>query len=116
MRTRLFEPIGDGQRRVRSAWLAGAGGPAVGPCRDGWGKSSLSRQTTHHRSARRAIVHVTIPDWAKFALLHLRGDRGEAPLPRAGHLPGAPHPARTARNYAAGWGVDHPRWAGGSRP
>ena len=61
-----------------------------------------------------ATVHVAIPDWAKFALLHLRGERGEASLLepatfRVLHTPAA------GSEYAGGWIVVDRPWAGAVR-
>jgi CubicO group peptidase (beta-lactamase class C family) len=56
-------------------------------------------------------VHVSIPDWARFALLHLRGDRGGAPLLEPATFRRL-HSAPAGSDYAAGWGVSDPRGPG----
>jgi len=57
-------------------------------------------------------VHCSLPDWAKFAALHLRGEKGKDPLLpdevfRKLHTP-------TDGDYAYGWIVTKRGWAGGT--
>jgi CubicO group peptidase (beta-lactamase class C family) len=103
MRARLFEPLGMAS--------AGFGPPGVpGRLDEPWGHREQDGKVTPHQGDNptslgpAGIVHVSIPDWAKFALLHLRGDRGDALLLdpdtfQVLHTPPAASP------YAAGWGV-----------
>ena len=94
---------GHGQRRVRCPGLAGHMDQPWGHAEEN-GKVVPAQQDNGPSLGPAGTVHVSIPDWAKFALLHLRGDRGEAPLLepatfRVLHTP----PDRS--DYAAGWGV-----------
>jgi CubicO group peptidase (beta-lactamase class C family) len=106
MRTRLFEPTD-----MRSAGFGPPG--ALGQVDQPWGHSEENGMVVPRRMDNApslgpaGTVHVSIPDWAKFALLHLRGDRGDAPLLepasfRVLHTPAA------GSGYAAGWGVHDP--------
>lgn len=57
-------------------------------------------------------VHCSLPDWAKFVALHLRGEKGKDPLLPAEvfrklHTP-------TDGDYAYGWIVTKRGWAGGT--
>jgi CubicO group peptidase (beta-lactamase class C family) len=103
MRARLFEPLG-----MSSAGFGPPGAP--GQLNEPWGhREEEGKVVPHQRDNPPTLgpagtVHVSIPDWAKFALLHLRGDRGDALLLdpdtfRVLHTPPAGSP------YAGGWGV-----------
>jgi CubicO group peptidase (beta-lactamase class C family) len=103
IRARLFEPLG-----MSSAGFGPPGAP--GQLSEPWGHRAEGGKVTPHQIDNppslgpAGTVHVSIPDWAKFAVLHLRGDRGDALLLdrdtfRVLHTPPAGSP------YAAGWGV-----------
>jgi CubicO group peptidase (beta-lactamase class C family) len=49
-------------------------------------------------------VHCSLPDWAKFIRLHLRGERGDTRLLKAETLVRL-HTPPAGGNYALGWGV-----------
>jgi CubicO group peptidase (beta-lactamase class C family) len=103
MRARLFEPLGMS--------TAGFGPPgARGQLNEPWGHRDEDGKVVPHQMDNppslgpAGTVHVSLPDWAKFALLHLRGDRGDALLLdpdtfRVLHTPPAGSP------YAGGWGI-----------
>jgi CubicO group peptidase (beta-lactamase class C family) len=103
MRARLFEPLGMAS--------AGFGSPGLpGQLNEPWGHREEDGKVVAHQMDNptamgpAATVHVSIPDWAKFAQLHLRGDRGDALLLdpdtfRVLHTPPA------GSTYAGGWGV-----------
>lgn len=62
-------------------------------------------------------VHCSLADWAKYAVFHLRGARGEEPrLPaevfQKLHTP----PPGVEQSYAFGWVVTERGWAGGKAP
>jgi CubicO group peptidase (beta-lactamase class C family) len=103
MRARLFEPLG--------MTSAGFGPPAApGQVNEPWGHREEDGEVhPHHLDNPTSFgpagtVHVTIADWAKFALLHLRGDRGDALL-LAPETFRALHTPPPGSNYAGGWGV-----------
>ena len=54
-------------------------------------------------------VHASLPDWAKFAALHLQGARGEAKLLRHETFLRMQTPPESA-NYAMGWVSESPEW------
>jgi CubicO group peptidase (beta-lactamase class C family) len=107
MRARLFEPLGMSS--------AGFGAPgARGQLNEPWGHREEDGKVVPHQMDNppslgpACTVHVSLPDWAKFALLHLRGDRGDALLLdpdtfRVLHTPPA------GETYAGGWSVLGPR-------
>jgi len=57
-------------------------------------------------------VHCTMADWAKFAILHLRGERGGSKILRRETLRDLHEPPR-GTEYAGGWIVVNRPWAGG---
>ena len=60
-------------------------------------------------------VHCSLPDWAKFVALHLRGEEGEARLLGAASFKKLHTPAAKApEGYALGWGVAKREWADGA--
>jgi CubicO group peptidase (beta-lactamase class C family) len=103
MRARLFEPLG-----MASAGFGPSGSP--GQVDEPWGhherngKVEPVQRDNPPSFGPAGTVHVSIPDWAKFALLHLRADRGDALLlePETFRVLQTP-PA--GMPYAAGWGV-----------
>jgi CubicO group peptidase (beta-lactamase class C family) len=58
-------------------------------------------------------VHCALNDWAKFAELHLRGERGEKTGLVSPESMTKLHTAPTDGKYALGWGVIDRPWAGG---
>ena len=64
-------------------------------------------------------AHMTLPDWAKFVTLHLRGDpvnpRHEAKLLSADAFAQL-HRPRGDERYVGGWGAVQRPWAKGGRP
>ncbi len=110
MRTRLFLPLG--------MTSAGFGPPGSrGAIDQPWGHSEENRKVVpvQHDNAPSlgpaGTVHVSIADWARFALLHLQGDRGDAPLLERATFRML-HTAPPGSPYAAGWGIDDPRGPG----
>jgi CubicO group peptidase (beta-lactamase class C family) len=111
MKARLFEPL-----QMSSAGFGSPGRP--GTIEQPWGHRSLGGETrpTQQDNAPSmgpaGAVHCTIPDWAKFAALHLAAERGrprllEAATFRALHTPPA------GFEYAGGWVATQRTWAGG---
>jgi CubicO group peptidase (beta-lactamase class C family) len=108
MRERLFEPLG-----MASAGFGPPGTP--GKLDAPWGHDEKGQPIQGDNAPAlgpAGTVHATIPDWAKFAALHLRGGRGRARLLkpetfRTLHTPPA------GGDYAGGWIVVDRPWAGG---
>jgi CubicO group peptidase (beta-lactamase class C family) len=111
MRRRLFEPLG-----MESAGFGTPGAP--GRVDQPWG---------HHRSGNEinptqqdnapplgpaGTVHCTVPDWAKFAALHLRGAQRKAKLLKPATFRVLHTPAPDGE-YAGGWNVLERSWASG---
>jgi len=111
MRRRLFEPL-----RMASAGFGSPGRP--GKVNQPWG---------HHRSGDQVeptlqdnapamgpagTVHCSVPDWAKFAALHLDGEQGKSKLLKPSTIR-ALHTPPPGRDYAGGWIVLDRSWAGG---
>ena len=59
-------------------------------------------------------VHCSVPDWAKFAALHLGGEPGKAKLLKPATFR-ALHTPPPGWDYAGGWIVVERSWAGGLR-
>jgi len=57
-------------------------------------------------------VHCSLPDWAKFLTLHVRGERGEDTLVKAETIKRM-HTPPEGEVYADGWNVRERDWAGG---
>ena len=57
-------------------------------------------------------VHCSIPEWARFAALHLAAERGRPRLLKAGTFR-ALHTPPAGFEYAGGWLVCQRTWAGG---
>ena len=111
MLKRLFEPLGMAS--------AGFGAPGRG--------GDVSQPWGHHLAGRdimptqednapsmgpAATVHCSVPDWAKFAALHLAGERGDSKLLKPATLRTLHLPPPSCE-YAGGWNVFQRSWAGG---
>ncbi len=112
MKERLFAPL-----EMSSAGFGPPGRP--GAVDQPWG----------HRAARGQVrpvqwdnapslgpagtVHCTIPDWARFAALHMAAARGRPRLLKAGTFRALHTPPPGGFDYAGGWLVAQRTWAGG---
>jgi CubicO group peptidase (beta-lactamase class C family) len=111
MRERVFEPLG---------MLSAGFGPPGHPDRvdQPWGHHPSgseirpTRQDNAPAMGPAGSVHCTVPDWAKFAALHLRGAQGKASLLKPATFR-ALHTPPPGFDYAAGWRVAERSWAGG---
>ena len=111
MRERVFEPLG-----MQSAGF----GPPGHPDRvdQPWGHHPSgseirpTRQDNAPAMGPAGSVHCTVPDWAKFAALHLRGAQGKASLLKPATFR-ALHTPPPGFDYAGGWRVAERSWAGG---
>lgn len=111
MRARLFEPLGMNS--------AGFGPPGkTGQVDQPWGHHEVDAKVEPIQGDNApalgpaGTVHVSIPDWAKFAALHSRAAQGKPRLLEAQTF----HVLHTPPNgdeYAGGWLVLDRSWAGG---
>jgi len=111
MRRRLFEPL--------EMTSAGFGSPArPGMVDQPWGhhaSGSDIRPTLVDNPPSigpAATVHCSVPDWAKFAALHLAGERGRARLLKPATFRTL-HTPPPGFDYAGGWMVGERSWANG---
>ena len=111
MRRRLFEPLG-----MSTAGFGSPGRP--GTVNQPWGHRVLQGKVepTQLDNAPAlgpaGIVHCSIPDWGKFAALHMAGERGKAKLLKLSTFK-ALHTPPPGSEYAGGWIVVQRSWAGG---
>ncbi len=111
MRRRVFGPLG--------MTSAGFGPPgARGQSDHAYGHRAEGNlvQAVHEDNAPSmgpaGTVHCSLPDWAKFASLHLRGSYKGVRLVKPETLK-ALHTPRPGEDYAGGWSVGDRSWAGG---
>ena len=76
---RLFEPLGMASAGFGSPGRRGDVEPALGPSSLG-NEIKPTQQDNAPSLGPAGTVHCTVPDWAKFAALHLGGDPGKAKL------------------------------------
>lgn len=111
MRTRLFEPL-----EISSAGFGIPGKP--GSLIEPWGHRDISGRITAVQEDNApalgpaGTVHVSVPDWAKFAALHLQAARGKPRLLKAETFRTL-HTPPPGEHYAGGWAVAEQSWAGG---
>ena len=108
---RLFEPL--------HMTSAGFGVPGtLGQVDQPWGHRSLfgvsqPLQVDNAPALGPAgTVHCSLPDWAKFVVLHLQGARGSAPLLKPETFK-ILHTPPAGEEYALGWGIVERPWAKG---
>ena len=107
MQKGVFEPLGMDS--------AGFGPPAKNGVDQPWGhRSFLGYLTASQHDNPPAIgpagtVHASIPDWAKFASLHLQAARGKADLLQKETFARLQTPPENG-DYAMGWIVVAPEW------
>jgi CubicO group peptidase (beta-lactamase class C family) len=111
MRERLFEPL--------EMASAGFGSPATpGSIDQPWGHGASGqdiRPTLEDNAAvigPAASVHCSVPDWAKFAALHLAGEHGRGRLLKPGTFRTL-HTPPPGFDYAGGWMTGDRSWADG---
>ena len=112
MRTRLFEPL-----EMSSAGFGtpGRAGAVIEP----WGHRLDGRdlKPTQQDNAPSlgpaGTVHCSVPDWAKFAALHLAGEHDSSKLLKPATLKTLHIPPPSCE-YAGGWIVVERSWAGGA--
>ena len=109
MQDGLFQPLGMA--------TAGFGPPGTqGRIDQPWGHVSLfgipipEQEDNVPALGPAGVVHVSIPDWAKFAALHLQGARGNATLLKPETYIRLQTPPEN-EDYAMGWVVESPAWA-----
>jgi CubicO group peptidase (beta-lactamase class C family) len=113
IRHRLFEPLGmtsggfgppgdSGRGRIDQPWGHQGRGGRVEPV----------RQDNAPCMGPAGTIHCSLPDWGKFAALHLRGAEGKARLLKPATFK-ALHTPPPGQEYAGGWFVLERSWAGG---
>jgi len=108
---RLFEPLG-----MTSGGFGSPGHP--GKVDQPWGHHASGNDVrpTQRDNAPAlgpaGTVHCSVPDWAKFAALHLRGAQGKPKLLKAATFR-ALHTPPPGNNYSGGWLVLERSWANG---
>jgi CubicO group peptidase (beta-lactamase class C family) len=111
MRKRLFEPLG-----MASAGFGSPGSP--GKVSEPWGhhltgdRVEPTQQDNAPAMGPAGTVHCSVPDWAKFATLHLGGEQGKVQLLKPSTIR-ALHTPPPGHSYAGGWIVLERSWAGG---
>jgi CubicO group peptidase (beta-lactamase class C family) len=113
MQQRLFEPL-----RMKTAGF----GPPVQSNRDRvdqpWGHREMFGRIEPVMNDNppcmgpAGTVHCSVPDWGRFASLHLRGAEGRGRLLKPATFQ-ALHTPEPGFNYAGGWTVAERSWAGG---
>jgi CubicO group peptidase (beta-lactamase class C family) len=111
MTKRLFEPLG--------MTSAGFGTPGhAGKVDQPWGHHDSEGEVRPTQvdnppaMGPAGTVHCSVPDWAKFATLHMRGAQGKPKLLKASTFR-ALHTPAPGNNYAGGWIVLERSWANG---
>jgi CubicO group peptidase (beta-lactamase class C family) len=111
MRRRLFKPLG-----MTSAGLGvpGTRDRVDQPWGHLWTKEAFLPLQHDNAAALgpAGTVHCSLPDWAKFIALHLRGAQGRARLLKAATFKYLLTPPK-GQEYACGWVVAKRPWAGG---
>jgi CubicO group peptidase (beta-lactamase class C family) len=111
MRQRLFEPLG-----MASGGFGSPGRP--GKVDEPWGHHLVgdrvepTRQDNAPALGPAGTVHCSVPDWAKFAALHLESKQSNAKLLKPSTIR-ALHSPPPGQNYAGGWFAAERSWAGG---
>jgi len=109
MQEHLFRPLG-----IKSA---GFGAPTTGACGHRWMAGRYSPVPPSPLADNPPVlgpagtVHLSLPDWARFAILHLKGESEENPplLRKATFV--KLHTPPAGSTYAMGWGISQPSLA-----
>jgi CubicO group peptidase (beta-lactamase class C family) len=113
MQERLFNPL-----RMSTAGFGPPGGASSGRVDEPWGHRETQGRVepvlldNAPSMGPAAAVHSSVPDWSKFASLHLRGAQGKARLLKPSTFL-ALHTPPPGCDYAGGWLVFDRSWAGG---
>lgn len=110
MQSQLFFPLG--------MTSAGFGAPGNGIASQPVGHNKEGRPVGLSDNAEMlgpaGTVHVSVLDWAKYAMLHLRAAEGKPSLLTQQSFDILQTPiSNPPPAYAMGWGVSHPKWAQG---
>ena len=112
MQRRLFEPLGMASAGFGTPGQSGVVTQPWGHHLDG--KNIRPTQNDNAQSLGPAgTVHCSVPDWAKFAALHLAGERGDSEVLKPATLKTLHIPPPSCA-YAGGWIVADRSWAGGA--
>ncbi len=112
MRTRLFEPLGMSSAGFGTPGRAGAVIEPWGHRLDGRDLKP-TQQDNAPSMGPAGTVHCSLPDWAKFAALHLAGEHDSSKLLKPATLKTLHIPPPSCE-YAGGWIVVERSWAGGA--
>ena len=113
MQSRLFEPLG-----MTTAGFGPPGRKGTGRVDQPWGHRDNHGhiepvwQDNAPSMGPAGTVHCSVPDWARFAALHLRAAEGKPRLLKAATFR-ALHTPPPGCEYAGGWLVLERSWAGG---
>ncbi len=113
MQDRLFEPLG-----MSSAGFGPPGGAARGRIEQPWGHRETGGKLVPVLRDNApcmgpaGTVHCSVPDWGKFASLHLRGAQGKGRLLKPATFRTL-HTPPPGFDYAGGWTVGQRPWSGG---
>ncbi len=112
MQTRLFEPLGMSSAGFGTPGRAGAVTEPWGHRLDGRDVKP-TQQDNAPSLGPAGTVHCSLPDWAKFAALHLAGEHDSSKLLKPATLKTL-HTPPPSCEYAGGWIVLERSWAGGT--
>jgi CubicO group peptidase (beta-lactamase class C family) len=110
---RLFEPL-----RMTSAGFGSPGRSGSARVDQPWGhrenhgRVEPTRQDNAPCMGPAGTIHLSVPDWGKFASLHLRGQRSKTRVLKPATLRTL-HTPPAGQEYAGGWLVLDRSWAGG---
>jgi len=105
----LDQPWGHGKHQILHLDAFGQGGTAIDP---GSGSADFPMVW-----APAGLVHMSVPDWAKFAACHLRGDSDNPNLHcilLSNEAFARLHRAAPTEDYAGGWQIGSRSWAKGN--
>jgi CubicO group peptidase (beta-lactamase class C family) len=111
MTKRLFEPLGMTSAGFGSPGHAGKVDQPWGH-RDSGGEVRPTQVDNAPVLGPAGTVHCSVPDWAKFASLHMSGAQGKPKILKASTFR-ALHTPPPGNNYAGGWIVLERSWANG---
>ena len=113
MQQRLFDPLG-----MRSAGFGPPGQSSGERANQPWGHREIQGRLepvwldNAPCMGPAGTVHASVPDWGKFAALHLRGAEGKGRLLKPATFRTL-HTPPPGSDYACGWTVGERFWAGG---
>lgn len=117
IRQRLFEPLG-----MKSAGFGPPGSAEADPPDQPWGHRAAGAKPFPMPPGRFAdnpavigpagTVHLSMEDWARYAIAHLKGAHGSGTLLKPESFKTL-HTDKYNQQYAFGWGISQPPWTTG---